>query len=202
MKPRYDINSYLGHNLNFVNMDDNNWLLKFNADSKLIVFDWICDETFWLAPTIMYHLYSIHVNIMDGWFPLVFALMKDKTEETYNELFNVLLVEAQQLVVILFPIYTSTDYETAAINAIRHIFPNCQTAGCLFHWGQALQSSGISAAFMEEENAELMILFHSIISLAFIPDDNNVQDVIQALDMNKQSSNDVLAPIFLQMEEN
>ncbi|KAJ4441803.1 hypothetical protein ANN_11661 [Periplaneta americana] len=80
---------------------------------------WIYGETFKSAPKIMCPLYRIHANIRDEFLPLVLALMKDKTDQAYNEQSQVLLDEPQRFGAVLFPTRTSADNERVVMNAIR-----------------------------------------------------------------------------------
>ena len=65
-------------------------------------------------------------------FPLVFALLENKTQETYTRLFTTL-----NRIKPLSPELWITDFEKAAINSIEFIFPGT-TRGCFFHLQQSL----------------------------------------------------------------
>ena len=74
---------------------------------------------------------------------LVYVLMASKTEESYNKL----LSELKALEPTLSPRTNMTDFERAAINAFRAVFPNSDQQGCFFHFSQCLfrsiQSNGL-----------------------------------------------------------
>ena len=48
----------------------------------------VCDGTFGYAPKGTYQIYRIFGSVRGHWFPLVTALLKDKKEETYNDLWD------------------------------------------------------------------------------------------------------------------
>ncbi|CAG8586190.1 16058_t:CDS:2 [Cetraspora pellucida] len=82
---------------------------------------WIMDGTFKTVPTIFYQLYTIHAPVgpeeNSRILPLVYALMTNKSEESYRRFFNGLITFAQQIGIQLNPKWIITDFERAAINA-------------------------------------------------------------------------------------
>ena len=97
------------------------------------------EGTFSTAPRHFCQLYTIHSKIMEtttdekpAVFPLVFALLENKTQETYTRLLTTL-----NRIKPLSPDLWITDFEKAAINSIELIFPGT-TRGCFFHLQQLL----------------------------------------------------------------
>ncbi len=87
------------------------------------------DGTFSAAPGRLFNqLYTIHACIFDAVIPLVYALLPDKTMATYNRLFGALKNLQPQFT----PTMWMTDFELAAINAIRQNFPSAVMSGCFF----------------------------------------------------------------------
>ncbi|XP_043282338.1 uncharacterized protein [Venturia canescens] len=68
-------------------------------------------------------------------FPIAFALLSRKTEETYVA---VLRCIAEFLVPWFKPKRVITDFEAALENAVRTVFPEAELLGCRFHHSQAL----------------------------------------------------------------
>ena len=70
----------------------------------------------------------------------------------------------------LNPTSISVDFERAAINHIRKIFPDTIVYGCFFHFGQCLwrkiQSLGLQSWYTETSNALIIKQFQA---LAFVP---------------------------------
>ncbi len=80
------------------------------------------------------NVFSIHGERNGGVHPFVFALLPNKTQNTYRRLFQAL----KQLEPALNPTTVMTDFELAAQNAFEEEFPNVQLAGCFFHLSQAI----------------------------------------------------------------
>lgn len=67
-------------------------------------------------------------------FPAVFALLKNKKQRTYENLFKLL----QIMIPNLHPQTIKTDFEFAIIAALKNSFREVRVSGCQFHLGQAL----------------------------------------------------------------
>ncbi|CAG8487205.1 10971_t:CDS:2, partial [Gigaspora margarita] len=102
--------------------------------------------------------------------PLVFALMTSKTEELYRRMFQELLDFAEENGINLFPQMVLTDFESAAINAIKSEFEDAQYKGCHFHLAQSvyrkIQTSGLAICYRTDQ--ELSLLIRHISALAFL----------------------------------
>ena len=99
----------------------------------------VCDETFEMAPSCSYQVYTIHGFVNGEGLLLVWAILPNKTADTYNELFGVV---RSALISTFGDIgqmkFFVTDFECAAIYAISHVFPEVMVKGCSFHFRQAL----------------------------------------------------------------
>lgn len=101
--------------------------------------------------------------------------MSDKTRASYEIIFQLLqnlLIENHGNYGNLHTIIM--DFEAAAHNAARAIFPNVTTKGCLFHFGQCLirhvQRYGLMQ-FYENEESEIRIWIKKLKALALLPPD-------------------------------
>lgn len=67
---------------------DRNRILVFatqrNIDLLARAKVWFMDGTFKVTPSIFFQVYTIHVMYKDAVVPLVYALLPNKTEETYQ----------------------------------------------------------------------------------------------------------------------
>jgi len=117
-------------------------LLLFCADSELRHLynsDYIvCDGTFQMAPDSAYQVYTLHGYVNGEAVALAWALLPNKSQQSYLEIFGALadafvrsFGDAGQRTFL-------TDFEAAAINAIRATFPASVIKGCTFHYRQAL----------------------------------------------------------------
>ena len=136
---------------------------------------WIMDGTFKTVPTIFKQLYTIHGRVGMGEnsriMPLVYALMSCKSEECYKTLFQDLIDFGDEENIDLQPQFVLTDFEIAAINAIRAEFPGVQNKGCHFHLSQNIyrkvQELGLTTQYGTDEAFSLLI--RHIPALAFLP---------------------------------
>lgn len=86
-----------------------------------------------VTPSIFTQLYTIHGVYRGSAFPLVFALLSDRQQQTYEKLID----ELRRLRPTWCPKSVMVDFEKAAINAFQKAFdtPTNQLSisGCFFH---------------------------------------------------------------------
>lgn len=118
--------------------DSENRMLIFSTADNLQLLrennEWFVDGTFKTCPPLYEQLYTVHIRKHGKVLPMVFCLLKNKTEISYAELFNRIKI----LEPGLNPAVVSLDFEKAAINAIIAEFPGAQLQGCFFHFMQSL----------------------------------------------------------------
>ena len=131
-------------------------LLIFSADTELKTLSEseyiVCDGTFEMAPNSSCQFYTLHGFYGEEGLPLVWALLPNKSHETYLELFSTI---RQAFADTFCNEHTRhvflTDFEAAAINAITETFPESTVKGCTFHFRQALmrkvQELGLRPAY-------------------------------------------------------
>jgi len=148
-----------GRNFLAVNDGDEDKLLIFCTEEDLqhlATADKIfMDGTFKSCPGLWSQFYAIHAEIENNMFPLVYALMPNRRQQTYERLFT----HVKQLVLDttgqhLTPIAVQTDFEMPAMNALRECFDNVVIKGCFFHYAQAIwrktQTLGLATLYMED----------------------------------------------------
>ncbi|XP_076069722.1 uncharacterized protein LOC143041600 [Oratosquilla oratoria] len=94
--------------------------------------NWAVDGTFKCSPIIYYQLYTLHIQDNDISVPRMFALLPNKTQDTYNRLFTTI----KELLHNVKPAIVMTDFEKAAINNLSDIFLSSDVTFCLFHLSQ------------------------------------------------------------------
>ena len=70
---------------------DPNRIIVFKAEDFRYLHEaatWIMDGTFSICPPLFLQLYTIHVELFGGVFPVLFALLPNKTTSTYERLFR------------------------------------------------------------------------------------------------------------------
>lgn len=117
-------------------------LLLFCADTELRALYnsayIICDGTFEMAPDSSYQVYTLHGYVHDEAMALAWALLPNKSQASYTELFGVLKDTFVQMFGDAGQRTFVTDFELAAINALQSTFPSSAVKGCTFHFRQAI----------------------------------------------------------------
>ena len=77
-----------------------------------------------------FQVYTLHGLVQDCIIPCIYALLPDKSEDTYRRFFeevrNTLDLEHSPQDIII-------DFEIAAINAVAATFEGTEMKGCFFH---------------------------------------------------------------------
>lgn len=136
----------------------------------------VCDGTFEMSPDTAYQLYTIHGFVQGEGMPLLWALLPNKTTSTYIELFTALksaLVSAFGDIGVVNRTFL-TDFEQAAINAIKLTFPESRLKGCSFHFRQAImrrvQQEGLKAEYeIKEGDVSVRHWIRLIMSMTMLP---------------------------------
>lgn len=114
---------------------------------------WLADGTFKVVPAIFFQLYSIHFQFVEGITPVgVYVLLRNKSRATYDRL----LTELLRLIPTAAPQRILTDFESAAMGAFHHSFPDAKVTGCYFHLGQSVlrkvQEVGLKVEYETMDN--------------------------------------------------
>jgi hypothetical protein len=103
---------------------------------------WHIDGTFNASPKQFYLVYTIHAWLHDEMHIGAFILRTNKTQNTYVEMIKELVNHAKNSndkSYEMNPIEIICDFEVAAINAAKTVFPSVSIKGCHFHFCQALK---------------------------------------------------------------
>jgi len=98
----------------------------------------VCDGTFEMAPDTSYQVYTLHGYVYGEAQALASALHPNKSQQSYLELFEALRDAFIHVFGDVGHRTFLTDFETAAINALRITFPASAVKGCTFHFRQAI----------------------------------------------------------------
>lgn len=141
----------------------------------------LCDGTFKTVPGIFYQLYTIHANVLNYTFPLVYCLATRKTEDFYRRLLNHLVLHAEQINRVFCPQYILSDFEISFTKAARSIFPNSQIKGCLFHFTQAVWRQTVLRGLKQQysnNDSTIRDIIQKLLALPFVPE----QDILDVFD--------------------
>lgn len=137
---------------------------------------WYADGTFKTVPLIFKQLYTIHGFQRRTSIPLLFALLSNKREETYQNLLRQIKILEQSCA----PQSITLDFEKAMTAACSKEFPAASQSGCFFHFSQcifrAIQHHGLKRRY--EVEIEFALKMRMLPALAFVP----VADVPLAFD--------------------
>ena len=156
----------------FAKIDGHKFLIiKEVGEEKMLVFSMddfvkhlcearkiLMDGTFYTSSIDFAQLYTIHTKVSGQVFPLLYALLPNKTELTYVRLLRKIKIYATSLGLTFQPETVQIDFEKAAMNSVYSVFGNngVQVKWCLFHYCQALfrkvQNLGLSEAYGQEDS--------------------------------------------------
>ncbi|XP_071177801.1 uncharacterized protein [Mytilus edulis] len=127
------------------------------------------DGTFYTSPTQFFQLYTLHAKVDEVMYPLVFRLLLNKSEQTYDRLFNLLKTACQQHHPQLAPQIFFTDFEIAIRNSAQRAFANITLRGCFFHFTQCIwrktQNLGLATAYKNNEDLRLLVRRAAVLPL-------------------------------------
>ena len=129
------------------------------------------DGTFQTCPHLFYQIFSLHGFKNGKQFPLVYALLPDKSRQTYSRLLELVKRKTVSLELNLSPSKFLGDFELAIKQAVDLCFPLADFKGCYFHFSQALmrkfQALGLRVAYRSDEEAKQFL--RTTAALAFVP---------------------------------
>ena len=142
--------------------------------------NWIADGTFYVAPKQFYQSFSIHAVIDGKCLPLLFALLADKTQDTYVFMLSVLkglLCDIECGIIML-------DFERASMNAFTQVFDQFSLMNCFFHLCQSVQRR-IQKSFKVKYRTDKSFALASrlVVFLAFVPLEH-IESAFEALSMH------------------
>ena len=117
-------------------------------------------------------MYVLHAQSPDGKaFPCLYALLTDKTQASYDKVFDILKEYADK-----GPEFVVVDLELAPMNCYRKYWPEAVVEGCEFHVRRALQEQMATKGVLPAYNADthLQYVIDLIHALMFVPYDQIV----------------------------
>jgi hypothetical protein len=136
------------------------------------VNEFYSDGTFQITPRPFYQVYSLHVNLSDNnkenqFIPLVYALLPNKTQNTYTRLYTI-LKEKLSLNIDTF----KCDFEVANINAVKQVFPEAKISGCFYHFQKAVRDKADNLGLESSQGKKIVRLCCMLAHLPsqFIPE--------------------------------
>ena len=167
------------------NRNENFLLVNDGDDDKIVVFGTLeflkmaCDAdtifmdgTFYISPNIFSQLYTLHGLYKGQVVCFLYALLPDKSKETYVRLLRLISQVARNNGLVFNPLNYIIDYENAVFKAIERVFPMAEMHGCLFHFTQCLwrkvQECGLQVEY-NKRNSQVKKMVKRCSALAFLP---------------------------------
>ncbi|CAF3546071.1 unnamed protein product [Rotaria sp. Silwood1] len=139
-------------------------------------------------------MYSIHGSIRGKKLPLLYSLLPNKDQKTYEELFRIVAQHVRRK-----PDYITIDFEKAAENAFNVIYPGCEILGCFFHFKKCIWKHicelHLKKEFLENQNNRRTM--KNLAALAFVPPNN----VVEEFGRIKENASDILDGINICIKE-
>ena len=82
-------------------------------------------------------LYTIFGYANHCYLPLVYGLLSNKEQSTYERFLRCVIDQCISMNVVFEPSMVLTDFEKAAMNAVSTVLPASRLHGCRFHLGQS-----------------------------------------------------------------
>ena len=124
--------------------------------------NWFGDGTFKLYPQIIFQIYTIHTQINGHILPCIYVSLPNKTEETYTGLFR--KVEQH---VANSPADILKDFEQAALNSVRQVYPNTELKGCFYQFPsniwKHIQNLPLQYHHQDDENFALWLILSFVL---------------------------------------
>ncbi|XP_060064009.1 uncharacterized protein LOC132544427 [Ylistrum balloti] len=137
-----------------------------------------CDGTFYTCPGLFTQLYTIHAMEDGVMYPLIFVLLPGKSQLIYTNFFRKISDTMDDLLLPFNPATVFLDFEAAAQNDIRTVYPGTTVKWCFFHYTQCIwrkaQQYGLQVSYGENEDVHRLLRRAAV--LPIIPPER-VEDV-------------------------
>ena len=178
---------------------EENFLLHSSRDRFILIFGtinnvimmcksdhWMADGTFKVVPSLYEQLFTIFALIHDAYYPMLFVLLKDKKQSSYEDMLNEIIKICLANEIdppVRFVIHL--DFEIASSNAFTRVFPQCVISRCLFHLTQSIFRRVVSCGLKDLyiTNQPFRDCIKMLAALSFLPP-NEVTEAFQSLKEN------------------
>ncbi|MGH0174059.1 UNVERIFIED_CONTAM: hypothetical protein FKN15_067038 [Acipenser sinensis] len=96
--------------------------------------NWYADGTFKTSAPLFMQLYTVHRLWQSNVISTALFLLPNKSQSTYERAVRALRILKPDLI----PQSMMTDFENAALNTFKKLFPTCKSRGFFFHLSQSI----------------------------------------------------------------
>ena len=122
------------------------------------------------------------VKFKDSWIPVCYALLPDKSQETYFAFFYMLRKQIKDMKLAFNIQSMRSDFEVAEMKAAAAAW-EIVVRGCYFHFTQSgwrfVQNNGMASAYLGDNDQEFKLLIQCVLSLPHVP----VRDIEETLEI-------------------
>ena len=106
-----------------------------------------------ISPPQFTQLFTLHIIYMGFFIPVVYAPLKDKSSDTYYQMFATLRRKMATFNLILNSLTLVLDFESGKLPSLRQHFPNSSIKGCNLHFTQAVWCKVITTRQAPQEKS-------------------------------------------------
>ena len=143
------------------------------------------DGTFKVCPTLWKQLYIVMVKFSHSWIPVVYALLPDKTKETYFTFFYMVKKQIKDMKLKCNLQSIRTDFEVGAMKASAAAW-KVVPKGCYYHFTQAgwryVQNNNMASAYLNDNKEDFSLFVKCVLSLPHVP----LRDIEPTLEILRQ----------------
>ena len=125
------------------------------------------DGTIYTVPKQFYQLWTLFLTVGRHAIPAIHCLLTNKDEELYVAVIQ----KIREIVPQLEADCVMSDWEQAARNAVKRVYPGIRVNGCWFHYTQAIwrkiQKCGLASTY--RGNSECASFVKKIMAVPFLP---------------------------------
>ena len=125
------------------------------------------DVTFFTVPVQFYQLWTIFVAVGRHTLPAIHCLLTAKSQDLYQAVLKTISTNLPNFK----PLVSMSDWEPAARNSFKDVFPHIKMYGCWFHFTQRIwmksQKLGLSQGFIN--NHEITNYIKQLMAIPFLP---------------------------------
>ncbi|CAF1124225.1 unnamed protein product [Brachionus calyciflorus] len=156
---------------------------------------WYMDGTFSISPKVYKQLFTINIIKENKNLPLLYALLPDKLQTSYERVFEFVRRHIQNE-----PDFVITDFEKSILNCIEKFYPKTKIGRCYFHLTKNLWKNVVDKGLkkMYRKNESFRQSFRFLKALPFVP----IKHTIFAFDYIKSISPSEFTPILDYFESN
>ena len=135
------------------------------------------DGNFKMAPPGFKQLYVIHASMGESSVPVIFGFLERKNQAVYEELFEAINHQLEDMNLTLDPDKIVCDFESGVIQAINSTYGNVEIQGCFYHLCQSTwrKIQDLELVNRYKEDGEFKLFVGQLDALAFLP----LEDVVQ-----------------------